>query len=244
MKTVSKTDDSRLDDLRSNSRAGPESPVKSASRADAPPRDGAPPARSPEVVRQVTLPNGHAVTIRPLHPEDAAIERDFVHDLSDQSRYLRFLHAIRELTPEMLVRFTQIDVAREVALIAVEATGQGAREVGVARCVTLPDGSTCEFAIAVADEWQGSGLARELMQSLITAARDRGLAVMQGVRLRTNVRMGRLARSLGFESAMDDDDRTLIRMRLDLQHTDGQPGPGGVRRVTAAASAPVGFAAT
>jgi acetyltransferase len=93
----------------------------------------------------------------------------------------------------MLSRFTQIDYEREMALIAVLDTPQGERQVGVARYARLPDGESCEFAIVVADDWQGRGLASQLMKSLIAAARDRGL-----------------------RSGADPDDPQLVRMRLVL----------------------------
>ncbi len=178
-----------------------------------------------DLVRSVRLSDGRVLTIRPIRPEDAAIEQDFVKGLSVQARYLRFMSAIAELTPEMLSYFTQIDYARAMALIAVQPTLQGERQVGVARYAVLPDGQTCEFAIVVGDDWQGKGLAYQLMQSLIGAACSRGLGVMEGIRLRQNARMRDLARSLGFESAQDPDDPALIRMRRVLQRTRGVIGP-------------------
>jgi acetyltransferase len=174
------------------------------------------PAYPAALVRKVSLPDGRAVTIRPIRPEDMAIERDFVNRLSAHAKFQRFMFTLRELTPEMLSRFTQIDYEREMALIAVLDTPQGERQVGVARYARLPDGQSCEFAIVVADDWQGKGLAYQLMKSLIAAARDRGLRVMEGFRLLKNARMQDLARSLGFQSGTDPEDPHLVRMRLVL----------------------------
>lgn len=186
-----------------------------------------PPGAAPyphELTRRVWLMDGRVVTLRPIRPADAAIEQDFVNDLSPHTKYQRFMFAVRELTPEMLVRFTQIDYRREMALIAVLDTPQGARQVGVARYSTLPDGRTCEFAVVVSDDFQGQGLAQKLMRSLIDAARGRGLRAMTGVRLLENTPMQRLARSLGFVSAPDPDDPELVRMQLDLLHPAARPG--------------------
>lgn len=168
------------------------------------------------LVQSVSLPDGRVVTIRPIRPADAAIEQDFVKDLSIQSRYQRFMFALRELSPEMLSRLTQIDYEHDMALIAVQDTPQGERQVGVARYAMLPDGQSCEFAVVVADDWQGKGLAHQLMQRLIEAARDRGLRVMGGIRLLKNARMQDLACSLGFQSGIDPDDPGLVHMRLEL----------------------------
>jgi acetyltransferase len=162
------------------------------------------------------LPGGTMATIRPIRPEDAALESAFVHGLSEQSKFLRFMFGLRDLTPAMLSRFTQIDYDRELALIAVIETPQGEQQVGVVRYTTLPDEETCEFAIVVGDDWQGKGLARRMFTRLIEAARGRRLKVMTGVTLRENTRMIDLSRSLGFQTRTDPDDPELVQMTLVL----------------------------
>jgi acetyltransferase len=166
---------------------------------------------------QLKLPGGSQGTIRPIRPEDAGIERDFVHRLSEQSRFLRFMFGLQDLSPAMLSRFTQIDYDRELALIVVLRLPDGAElQIGVARYITLPDEETCEFAIVVSDEWQGKGVARKLFQRLIDVARDRRLKVMTGITLRENTRMIDLSRSLGFATRSDTDEPELVRMTLAL----------------------------
>jgi acetyltransferase len=128
------------------------------------------------------------------------------------------MFGLQDLTPAMLSKFTQIDYDRELALIVVvpgDAPG-GERQIGVARYITLPDEETCEFAIVVSDDWQGKGVARQVFQRLIEAARERRLRVMTGITLRENARMIDLARSLGFSSRADTDEPELIRMTLAL----------------------------
>ena len=156
-------------------------------------------------------------TIRAIRPEDAEIEREFVHRLSEQSRFLRFMFGLQDLTPAMLSKFTQIDYDRELALIVVVRLPDGReQQIGVARYITLPDEETCEFAIVVSDEWQGKGVARQLFRRLIDVARERRLKIMTGITLRENMRMIDLARSLGFETRADTDEPELVRMTLAL----------------------------
>jgi acetyltransferase len=145
------------------------------------------------------LPDGTPVTIRPIRPEDAHIEQAFVRGLSDESRYFRFMQAVHELTPEMLVRFTQIDYDREMAMIAVmEDEARGELQVAVARYIANPDRRSCEFALVVADEWQGRGIGSHLMQVLMQVARARGLSLMEGEVLAGNSNMLALMKHLGF----------------------------------------------
>ncbi|MFI5401848.1 MAG: GNAT family N-acetyltransferase [Planctomycetota bacterium] len=151
------------------------------------------------------LPDGTDVTIRPIRPEDAEIEQAFVRNLSPESRYLRFMRTLVELTPEMLARFTQIDYDREMAFVACIARDGRETEVGVARYATNPDGRTCEFAIVIADEWQGKGIGSRLMTELMRVARARGLKTMEGEVLASNTSMFELMRGLGFVVGSGED---------------------------------------
>jgi acetyltransferase len=149
------------------------------------------------------LPDGTDLVIRPVRPEDAQMEQDFVRGLSKQTKYLRFMQAIKELTSEMLVRFTQIDYDREMALIGIVTQENGDIEVGAARYMSRSSGEACEFAIVVADHWQGRGIGARLLRSLMKNARERGFRTINGEVLTVNTRMLALAKSLGFRVTPD-----------------------------------------
>lgn len=156
------------------------------------------------------LTDGTALTIRPIRPEDAESEKTFVRELSDEAKMFRFMGALNELSPEMLVQFTQIDYRREMALVAM-ATIEGERvQVGVARYVINPDGKSCEFAIVVNDKLQHQGIGTRLMKALFGAARDHGMTVMEGSVLKNNIPMLKLMTDLGFSQRMDPDDPELV----------------------------------
>lgn len=162
---------------------------------------------------------GAEVTIRPIKPEDADIEIEFVHNLSPETKYFRFMNTVRELPPAMVVRLTQIDYFREMAFVATirRPDGEGEQEIGVCRYAVNPDGESCEFAVVVADSWQHRGLARKLMGTLIETARDRGLKFMNGVFLAENERMLRFVQNLGFVLSNDPEDNTVKLGVLALQ---------------------------
>jgi len=128
---------------------------------------------------------------------------------------------VRELSPAMLARFTQIDYDREIAFVAVRDEAGRETEIAVARYVTNPDGRTCEFAVVVADSWQGKGLGRRMLERLIEVARWRGLKSMVGHVLAGNQGMLALCSRLGFTISEHPEDAAVKRATLVL---DGSPG--------------------
>ena len=166
-----------------------------------------------------TLRDGTVLHVRPIRPEDAELERAFVNGLSEQSRYFRFFYRLHELTPAMLARFTQVDYDREMALVAIH---DGAGEpplrsfVAVARYTANPDAESAEFAIVVADAWQGRGVGRVLMQRLIDSAKRRGLSRLEGAVLRANANMRRFCEGLGFVTHDDPNEPEQVMMVLDI----------------------------
>jgi acetyltransferase len=155
------------------------------------------------------LPNGRDIVIRPIRPEDAEIEETFVRNLSAESKYFRFMQSLQELTPEMLVRFTQIDYDREMAFIATTEVSGKEAEIAVGRYVTNPDGKSCEFAIVVGDDWRRMGIGTRIMMALVEVAKLKGLVTMEGEIITENSKMLSLARKLGFAIRPMDDDPTV-----------------------------------
>ncbi|MCW9047147.1 MAG: bifunctional acetate--CoA ligase family protein/GNAT family N-acetyltransferase [Gammaproteobacteria bacterium] len=158
------------------------------------------------LVFRYQLDDGTDIKIRPIRPEDADIEQSFVRELSPKSKYFRFMQGLNELTQQMLVRFTQLDYSRELALIAVLETADQETELGVARYVMNADGESCEFALVVADKWQNKGIGSKLMTALIEAARQRGIKRMEGEILTNNHGMLKLTEKLGFSLHTNNDD--------------------------------------
>lgn len=167
-----------------------------------------------DLVSRHRLFDGTQITLRPIRPEDARMEQEFVRHLSDDSRYFRFMAQLHELPPEKLKFFTEVDYDRHLALVATLERAGTETEIGVARYVAAPQGDTCEFAIAVDDAWQGSGVAGLLMHALMKAARARGMRTMEGYVLASNRKMLKFARQLGFVQrgkAPDDDTIQVVR---------------------------------
>jgi acetyltransferase len=176
-----------------------------------------------ELEGTIALPDGTVLALRPVRPEDAQMEREFVAGLSEETRYYRFFYRLHELTPAMIGRFTQVDYDRELALLALTEDPQspgGQYIVGVARYIANLDHATAEFAIVVADAWQRRGVATRLMRALIACATRKGLQSLEGVVLRSNQNMLRFVQRLGFVVEDDAADPEQVRVSLALTPKD------------------------
>ncbi len=161
------------------------------------------------LMRQTYLSDGTPLMIRPIRTDDAEHVQDFTRDLSEESRFMRFMGQVNELSPEMLAQFTQLDYRREMALVAMAELDGEEVQVGVARYVINPDEKSCEFAVVVSDLIQHQGLGTKLMKGLFHAAQEHGLEVIEGSVLKKNAPMLRLMKELGFTQRPDPDDRDL-----------------------------------
>jgi acetyltransferase len=179
-----------------------------------------------DLVERWQLAGGLRVTVRPIRPEDAEMEASFVRSLSDHARHFRFGVAIRELTGEMLVRFTQIDYDRELALLVlVERDGEEV-EIAVARYARTGPGAA-DVAIVVGDAWQGRGIGRRLLVRLLDVARARGLSRFEGEMLAENEPIRRLLASLGFTFHREPDGGDLVFFERVYAPGEATSGPGG-----------------
>ena len=162
------------------------------------------------------LADGTDVVIRPIRPEDVWLVQDFVRNLSEEARYFRFMKSVEQLSETLLVRFTQIDYSREMALIAVRTESDKEIELGVTRYAIKPDGESCEFAVVVADSMRGPGLGHKLMTALMNIARSKGLKRIEGEVLKNNASMLKLMKRLGFTALVNPEDSSIKNVYIDL----------------------------
>lgn len=177
-------------------------------------------------VQHLQFSDAREWTLRPIRPEDAQALQEFIRGLSDRSRYMRFVSMMRELTPRMVARYTQIDYHRELALVATTRVPNPANRglptdavIGLAHYLRHADGRGAEYALVIGDDWQRQGLGAKLMRKLIDAATEQGLEYIDGLVLSENKPMLALMTSLGFTNDPDPEDPSLRRVWLKLQLT-------------------------
>jgi acetyltransferase len=155
---------------------------------------------------------GERVLIRRLRPEDMALYRNFLADVSAEDLRLRFFADIAELSAAEIDKLSHLDYKHEMAFIALdEDTGQ---MLGLVRLKDELDERTAEFAVLVRSRLKGHGLGWLLMQRVIDYAKEKGLRRVYGDVLAENSAMLQMTAELGFyEEDMGPDIRRVV---LDL----------------------------
>ena len=143
----------------------------------------------------VVLNDGGTTHLRPIRPDDADRLRAFHSRLSQQTVFNRFFAYHPVLSDEDVARFTRVDHADRVALVAT-LHGQ---IIGVVRYDRLPGTDEGEVAFVVEDAHQGRGLGPVLLEHLAAAARERGIRRFLADTLPTNRSMLGVFKSAGYQ---------------------------------------------
>jgi acetyltransferase len=176
---------------------------------------------SPETLRQAitTLDSGEwpqyqrtrdgaAYRVRPLEVNDFERDRRFLIGLSPTSRYNRMLGLMADPSEKLVEHLVHVDYRQSMALAAVIGVGVDESIIAVARYEGDPD--HCEFAVAVADEWQSRGVGATLSNLLFDYAKAHGVRQMYAVTFARNHRMLKLARDLHMSAHTVSYDASLI----------------------------------
>ena len=157
---------------------------------------------------------GQNFLLRPIRPEDADAHAAMLSRFTPEDMRFRFFSPMKQVPIEQIVRLTDIDYVREMAIIAVhEVSGQIA---GVARLVRNDtDGTSAEFAVAVDRNFKKFGLGTVLMKNVIDWGKAHGVQEIIGQILSDNVPMLAFIKRLGFTLQRMADEPDVMEARLE-----------------------------
>ena len=162
--------------------------------------------------RTWSSPDGTAMTVRPIRPEDEEMLKRFLAKIDYEDLRLRFFLPVKEFGHAFISRLTQLDYARAIAFLALQSD----EIVGVVRLHCDANHERGEFAVLVRSDLKGRGIGWQLMQLVIEFARTEGLKVIDGQVLRENVTMLKMCRELGFKMVNLPDTPEVVAVELAL----------------------------
>jgi acetate---CoA ligase (ADP-forming) len=176
--------------------------------------------RRHELTTDDVLPDGSTIHLRPIRPDDKQRLLAMWARTSAESRRSRF-HGLFNLDETNIGRFTDLDPAYQLAIVATRGRGERESIIGVARYEREEDRpEVAEFAALVEDAHQGRGLGTLLVRHLAQAAADAGITHLSGDILSDNTRMLNLVRDLGLEYHSARDPAGVVRSDLEIAITE------------------------
>ena len=185
------------------------------------------------------LSEGKRALVHRIEPTDLERERRFLQQLAPATKRQRFLGAVGQPSEAQLLRLVSPRPGEELALawmvegefaaVARYALLSSNEEQGFAMDIshqegdyrTQDGGPRAEFAIVVADPYQGQGIGKKLILALIGAAREAGVATLEGDCYVDNHAVLGLVESLGFTVNPHATDAGLLHVQLSLNASLG-----------------------
>jgi RimJ/RimL family protein N-acetyltransferase len=192
---------------------------------------------APTVHHRVRLRSGDKVLVRTLRPDDQAGLGAMFEQLSNTSRYQRFLGGKPTVSAHALRRLTEVDHRDHEALVAVTGDGDDGTVVGEARWVRDgDDDALAEMAITVADDWQQCGLGTALAHDLARRAAEEGVERFTAEVLTDNRGIRRLVEHVGEVDHAGQSGGVSMLQVSTAGHDGPTVDPGVVRRVLRSAA--------
>jgi acetyltransferase len=160
-----------------------------------------------EYTKSVKLKDGTRVLLRPIKPEDEPMWHSLLASCSQESLWFRFRYLFKQTTHDMATRFCFIDYDREIAIVAEVEEDDQRKLIGVGRLVANADHTDAEYAVLVADAYQGIGLGSLLTDYCLEICKSWGINTVLTETAPENQRMLGMFQRRGFQldgSVSDD----------------------------------------
>jgi acetyl coenzyme A synthetase (ADP forming)-like protein len=144
----------------------------------------------------VVLRDGSTLHVRPVRPDDEPGLLAFYAGLSAEARLLRFFSPMSDVgLVQQVRRDVAVDHVLRVGLVGIHGPKQ---QIVAEAAYSTIDGDYAEVAFAVADAYQGRGIATILLGQLAETAAEHGIHTFQALVMPENLRMVEVFREAGF----------------------------------------------
>jgi len=145
------------------------------------------------------LHDGTQILFRPIHPTDEPAMRDLFYELSEQSRFYRFMSHVKRVPRRQIGDFVYIDHRSEVTIVGVLKEAHGEDIIAVGTYYLDPKANKAEVAFTVTDQWQRHGIGTFMLKHLARIARRNGISGFTAEVLAENKGMQTVFNHSGFK---------------------------------------------
>jgi acetyltransferase len=157
--------------------------------------------------------DGVRVRLRLARPSDATQVRDFLENLSPETRRRRFFTAMPEVSDTIVRHFTFYDPRERLIVVAMGMSDHHEVLVGLAD-VALQETGVAELAVVVDDDSQSLGVGKLLTEVIASLALRQGATHLRAELLEHNEPMLRLMQRLGRTVRTVEDGTSQVLTRL------------------------------
>jgi len=167
-----------------------------------------------ELVRHGWMWDRTPVTLRSVQPEDAPALCAMFRACSSKSLYLRFERELSEISLDQSVQLCSVDHKNEIGIVAEIKEAGSHKLIGLGQLSADPAHRTAEYAVLVADPWQGKGLGSKLTDFCHEIAWRWGLKRVVSEFSPSNVRIIRIFQSRGFRFQRDRQEQVVSAEKI------------------------------
>jgi len=171
-------------------------------------------------VCECRLDDGTIVQFRPIGLTDVPACESMLCSCSRKSLYSRYERIITS-TPRELAEELCGDRAEGNLTVVAVVPDANTPIAGVAQLISDPNLEAAEYAVLVADPWQGRGLGGALTSFCLRAAEDLGIGRVIAEFLPDNMRMIRILEIRHFSLHRDLQERVVCGQKL-IRHTGSE----------------------
>jgi acyl-CoA hydrolase/GNAT superfamily N-acetyltransferase len=181
------------------------------------------PTRVPEMgpveVKKMRL-NDEDYLMRPLHPADERPLQEFFYSHTEDTLLMRYRHRPKQMSREKAYALVNVDQTKDLALCIVKSKGLKEELEAVGRYYYIEEENAAEAAFVVRESFQGKGMAKALLEQMISIAKKRKVRTMNAYVRRDNKPMLRVFEIFGFTSSPTEDPKELyLELNLPEENT-------------------------
>jgi acyl-CoA hydrolase/RimJ/RimL family protein N-acetyltransferase len=159
--------------------------------------------------------DGEEFDLRPLNPSDERRLQEFFYSHTKETLQLRYSAVPTQMSREKSCTLVGVDQSKDLALCIVKQKGSVVQIQAVGRYYLLSDGNSCEVAFVTREKYHGKGMAKRLLQEMISIAEQRGLQSMVAFVRAENKAMLAVFQKAGFGRLPGDDpSEVYLQLRL------------------------------
>jgi GNAT superfamily N-acetyltransferase len=159
------------------------------------------------------LPNGQQVRLRLTKPSDGPCVREFLEQLSPETRHRRFLAPMPRVPEAVVEHFTFYEPQARLVLAATCLGERGEEVLGLADVSFIHTG-LAEIGLVVEEGHQNQGIGRLLSEAIASVALSRGATHLKAEMLDSNPAVLKLLGDIGRTVQSIEDGRAVAYAKL------------------------------